>query len=119
MRFPVSRSLRPCLLPLLLVLSLLSLSGCKSLGWGDSDEKLAQGSPEQIYRDARKALSNGNYGAAVQRYELLEGRFPFSEQAKQGQLDLLYVYYKAHAAESAVDQADQFIRENPTHPRVD
>jgi outer membrane protein assembly factor BamD len=31
----------------------------------------------------------------------------------------MYVYYKNHATESAIDQADQFIRENPIHPRVD
>ena len=64
-------------------------------------------------------MRTGNYPSAIQRYELLEARYPFSEQAKQGQLDLMYAYYKNHAAESAVDQADQFIRENPAHPRVD
>jgi outer membrane protein assembly factor BamD len=31
----------------------------------------------------------------------------------------MYAYYKARQPESAIDQADQFIRENPTHPRVD
>jgi len=31
----------------------------------------------------------------------------------------MYAYYKNRESESAVDQADQFIRENPTHPRVD
>ena len=31
----------------------------------------------------------------------------------------MYAYYKNYDLESAVDQADQFIRENPTHPRVD
>jgi outer membrane assembly lipoprotein YfiO len=31
----------------------------------------------------------------------------------------MYAYYKNRAGDSAVDQADQFIRENPTHPRVD
>ena len=50
---------------------------------------------------------------------MLEARYPFSEQAKQGQLDLIYAYYKNRSADAAIDQADQFIRENPTHPRVD
>ena len=94
--------------------------GCSTFGWGDDEEQaFAKDSPEQVYRDARKDLQIGNYDNAVARYELLEARYPFSDQAKQGQLDLLYAYYKNRAGESAVDQAEQFIRENPTHPRVD
>jgi outer membrane protein assembly factor BamD len=103
-----------------LALIVASTSGCGTFGWGkDDEEKLAKDSPEQIYSNARKDLRNGNYPAAIQRFEMLEARYPFSDQAKQGQLDLMYAYYKARAGESAVDQADQFIRENPTHPRVD
>ena len=37
----------------------------------------------------------------------------------RARLDLIYAYYKSRESESAVDAADQFIRENPTHPRVD
>jgi len=98
--------------------AMLGLSGCKSFGWGDKGEG-PKGSPEQLYGEARKDLRSGNYQGAIQKYENLEARYPFSEQAKQGQLDLLYVYYKNHSLESAIDQADQFIRENPTHPRID
>jgi outer membrane protein assembly factor BamD len=95
-------------------------AGCGTFGWGEDDEEqFAKDSPDQVYSDARKDLRNGNYENAIARYELLEARYPFSDQAKQGQLDLLYAYYKNRAGESAVDQAEQFIRENPTHPRVD
>ena len=103
----------------LLAACLATTAGCGWFRRGNSDERLAKDSPEQLYNTARKDLHNGNYQNAIQRYEALEARYPFSDQAKQGQLDLLYAYYKNHATESAVDQADQFIRENPTHPRVD
>jgi outer membrane protein assembly factor BamD len=103
-----------------LIVAFAATAGCGTFGWGgDDEEEFARDSPEQIYRDARKDVRTGNYAAAIARYELLEARFPFSDQAKQGQLDLLYAYYKNRAGESAVDQAEQFIRENPTHPRVD
>ena len=46
-------------------------------------------------------------------------RYPFSQEARQARLDLIYAYYRAREQESAVDAADQFVRENPTHPRVD
>jgi outer membrane protein assembly factor BamD len=104
--------------PLLLLAALLSaatVSGCKSRG----DEFDMRGSPEHVHQEANRDLANGNYPAAIQKLELLEARFPFSDPARQGQIDLMYAYYRNREAESAIDQADQFIRENPTHPRVD
>lgn len=77
------------------------------------------GSAERLYEMAKKASDNGNYRDAITYYEQLEARFPFSNPARQGQLDLMYAYYKNREPESAIDQADQFIRENPAHPRVD
>ncbi|MEY2920653.1 MAG: hypothetical protein RL261_1958, partial [Pseudomonadota bacterium] len=105
----------------LLALALVASSGCSSLKFWDRDkgDKVIEGSPEQLYRDAISDIKASNYPGAIQRYEMLEARYPFSEQAKQGQLDLIYAYYKNRSAEAAIDQADQFIRENPTHPRVD
>jgi outer membrane protein assembly factor BamD len=112
--------LRRALASSALTLALVAIAGCGAFGWGKGDdERFAKDSPEQIYSEARKDVRNGNYPTAIARYELLEARYPFSDQAKQGQLDLMYAYYKNRAGESAVDQADQFIRENPTHPRVD
>jgi len=105
---------RPLLL-LAVILSAAVASGCKSRG-GEFDMR---GSPDRIYGEASRDLRGGNYAGAIQRLELLEARFPFTDQARQGQLDLMYAYYKNREVESAVDQADQFIRENPTHPRVD
>jgi len=112
---------RRLLAPALLALALLGTGGCSSLKFWDKDkgDKVIEGSPEQLYRDAIKNIKSDNYPGAIQRYEMLEARYPFSEQAKQGQLDLIYAYYKNRSADSAIDQSDQFIRENPTHPRVD
>ena len=112
----VARTTRQILPALALLLAGMTLSGCKS--WG-GDEKQVYGSPEQMYSDAADSLRAGNYEGAAQKLELLESRYPFSNPARQGQLDLMYAYYKNYDLESAVDQADQFIRENPTHPRVD
>jgi len=108
-----SKTLRVLAVPC--AFALVAMAGCRSRG-GEIDIK---GSPEFIYKEAKKDLDNSNWQAAVQKYELLEARFPFSDPARQGTLDLMYAYYRNHENESAVDQADQFIRENPTHPRVD
>ena len=105
----------------LLAAALVTTTGCSSLKFWDRNkgEEVIEGSPEQLYSQAIKDIRNNNYPSAIQQYEQLEARYPFSEQAKQGQLDLIYAYYKGRAAEQAIDQAEQFMRENPTHPRVD
>jgi outer membrane protein assembly factor BamD len=95
-------------------LAALAVSGCK--GGGDVAPVAA---PDKLYDMAAQDLKSNNYKGAIEKLESLESHYPFTNAAKQGQLDLLFAYYKNKESESAIDQADQFIRENPTHPRVD
>ncbi len=92
----------------------LAMSGCK--GGGDTGPVAA---PDKLYDMAAKDMRSNNFKGAIEKLESLESHYPFTNAAKQGQLDLMYAYYRNGEAESAIDQADQFIRENPTHPRVD
>jgi outer membrane protein assembly factor BamD len=75
--------------------------------------------PDKLYQRGHRAMMAGDFRGAVRYYEALEARFPFSAQSRQARLDIMYSYYKARETESAIDAADQFIREDPTHPRVD
>ena len=93
----------------------LLLSGCRSHR-GDED---AKSGPDTIYARAQKSMKNSSYGQAIKELESLQSRFPFSEPARQAQLDLIYAYYKNRETEPAIDAADTFIRENPTNPRSD
>jgi len=72
-----------------------------------------------LYEKAHENMTGSDFNSAIRFYEALEARFPFSNQAKQGQLDLIYCYYSSGQMESAIDSANQFERENPIHPRVD
>lgn len=89
------------------------LSGCASFF-----EK-APTNADELYDQAKRRMDSADYSLAVKSYEQLVTRFPFSNVSRQGQLDLMYVYYKNDSRENCIDLADQFIRENPTHPRVD
>ncbi len=100
--------------PALAAIVALALAGCA----GDNERELRSGA-EQVFEKARSAMESGNYRNAITYYEALEARYPFSNQAKQAQLDLIYCYYKNGEREGAIDAATQFERENPTHPRVD
>jgi outer membrane protein assembly factor BamD len=99
-------------------MALAMLSGC-SLFHRHREDKLAKMTPEALYKTANKQLTSYDFKRAIKTYETLTARFPFTDQARQGRLDLIFVYYKEGERESALDAAEQFVRENPTHPRVD
>lgn len=73
----------------------------------------------EAYSTAQRAVRVGNYRRGIQIFEALQARFPFSDLAKQVQLELMYAYYRNGSQEQAVDTADTFMRENPTHERLD
>jgi outer membrane protein assembly factor BamD len=98
-----------------LITVLLALSGCK----GSRERTLQRQGPEKLYQQARSQLRSYDFNNAIKTYEALTARFPFTNEARQSRLDLIYAYYKAGESESAIDAADTFVRENPTHPRVD
>jgi outer membrane protein assembly factor BamD len=95
-----------------LFLGTLTLAGC-------THRKLQRSGPQVEYQKAKHDLDTYNYNAAIKEYEQLAAVYPFTEQAHQAQLDLIYAYYRAGETDSAIDACKTFIRENPTHPRVD
>jgi len=105
--------LRGSLVALCAVLLAVSASGCRT---HREDKKVT---PEVLYKKAHKSLEAYDFNGAIKSYEQLTARFPFTDEARQARLDLIYAYYRAGEKESATDAADAFIRENPTHPRVD
>jgi len=99
---------------LVVACALLAIAGCAS-----KDRAAEDLLPDRIYERGHTLLMGGDYRGAVRYFEALEANYPFSEEARQARLDIIFAYYRAGQQESAIDAADQFIRENPTHPRVD
>ncbi len=115
------RSLRTAGSLALLIMSLipavlgLGLSGCKTRDGAEGPMT----DPAVVYQRAHKALLRGRLPLAIRIYEALMARYPFAAETRQSRLDVIYAYYRAGESESAIDAADTFIRENPTHPRID
>ena len=103
------------LLGAIFVVSLTLLSGCHSR----SAKNMKRQNAQQLYAGAHKAMINGDYEFALKQYEALTSRFPFTGESRQARLDLIYVYYRKADKDNAVDAVEQFIRENPSHPRID
>jgi outer membrane protein assembly factor BamD len=97
------------------IASLALLSACA----GNEEPYDAVQDLQEAYEQAQSSIQGGNYRRGIQILEAIQARYPFSDVARQIQLDLMYAYYKSGAPELAVEAADTFMRENPIHPRVD
>jgi outer membrane protein assembly factor BamD len=100
-------------------IALLAVLSAVLLGCGRQDNVVQDQGPDALYERGRQALEASNYIGAIQYYNALKARYPFSNVTRQAQLDLIYLYYKSQQPERAIDAAEEFERENPTHPRVD
>ena len=98
---------------LLLGLAAVALCGCAR------DNVVEDQGPELLYQRGYDAMEGSNFAGAIQYFNALEARYPFSPETRQAQLDLIYVYYRALQPEAAIDAAEEFERENPTHERLD
>jgi outer membrane protein assembly factor BamD len=101
------------------ILLLLTLAATALTACGRQDNTVQDAGPEALYERGRDAMDASNYAGAIQAFMALEARYPFSNVTRQAQLDLIYLYYKSQQPESAIDAAEEFERENPTHARVD
>jgi outer membrane protein assembly factor BamD len=102
---------------LLLILLVLTLSGCSLLPKEQDETK--GWSAQKFYSEASFAMSEGDYETAIKYFEGLEARYPFGRYAMQAQLDVAYAYYKDGQPESAIAAADRFIKLHPRNPYVD
>jgi outer membrane protein assembly factor BamD len=102
-------------LALLIFALAATLTGCKSRAAREE----AMTDPAVVYERAHRAMIQGDYPLAIRIYEALMARYPFAAETRQSRLDVIYAYYRAGESDSAIDAAETFIRENPTHPRID
>jgi len=98
-----------------LAASIALLAACA----GNDEQQTEIESLTEAYQQAQEYVERGNFSRAVQIFEAIQARYPFSDLSRQVQLELMYSYYKSGKREQAVEAADTFMRENPIHPRVD
>ncbi|MFK7885604.1 MAG: outer membrane protein assembly factor BamD [Gammaproteobacteria bacterium] len=108
--------LRTSALLVALVISLLAGCGGRETA---REQQLRRGSAVGLLAEAKRQMDLGAYSTAVEVFNALEIRHPFSEENREGQLGLMYAYKRDRQPEASLEAADKFIRENPRHPRVD
>lgn len=112
---------------LIAVLTATLIAGCASDGdiagpiqdvKQTSDRRLNKLSAEVLYLRARRALDTGAYSAALALFDRIDTRFPFSEVARQAQLERAYAHYRQFNEGAAVAATNRFINQYPRHENI-
>lgn len=83
------------------------------------ERRIAKLKEHELYQRARRALDTGAWDSALQLYNDIELRYPFSDTARQAQLEALFAHYRLFQEDLTVSLANQFINQYPRHPHVD
>ncbi len=108
--------MRPLRVPIAVCL-IAALSACASLETG-GEPSYAE-SAEKNLQLGVEALEAGNHPEAEKYFEHVRTRFPFLSAAKDAELFLADVQFARERYLEARDRYQNFVKVNPTHPRVD
>ena len=73
----------------------------------------------ELLDSAENALAKKDYSKSVKLFEALDAIYPFGSYAEQGQLDIIYAYYKQGDDISALVAADRYTRLYPRGNHAD
>lgn len=105
---------KPAKLLAILTLAYLSgLTGCSK------DTKPDLGSELEMYQRASNAMAIGDFKLAVKRLEDLGDNYPLGDYALQGELDLIYAYYRTKQPDAVIRAANDFQTREPTSDYLD
>jgi outer membrane protein assembly factor BamD len=99
--------------------AMAALSGCSHKPIVEDYSAYQGQTATQIFNQGQKDLARGKYHAASKDFEALDTLYPFGLHARQGQLDLIYAYYKNGKMALAQAAADRYIRLYPQGPATD
>lgn len=103
---------------LLTLLFCLFLFACASTS-SDPADLFPHKNATQLYVEGQNLMLKGDYDEAVQHFEAFQARYPFTANAEQVSLDLIYAYYQQEDIASALAAADRFIHLYPRAKHVD
>lgn len=83
-----------------------------------SDEKAAD-TPEEAYKIAQEFDQDDRYTVAIQRYNDVKNKFPYSSYATMAELAIADVHYRSQAYPEAQVSYQNFRELHPKHPRID
>lgn len=113
---PCRNRLAPRALLCLLLIAVLAGSGCARVKGMFKDKDANEGQPvEQLYQDAHKMMTRGNWSGAEVIFKRLVAQYPYGPYTEQALIETAYSQYKSGKHDDAISSIDRFIRTYPTH----
>ena len=96
---------------------LFLLSGCSGLGrlFGGEEEEKA---PAELMTEGMENLDRGYYTAAVEAFEKIKDRYPYSQYAVLAELRMADALYKTKEFDSAYKAYDEFEKLHPKYREI-
>jgi outer membrane protein assembly factor BamD len=74
--------------------------------------------PTELMQEGTKNLEKGHYSAAIEAFEKLKDRYPYSKFAIEAELNLADSLYNSKRYEEAYDTYNDFERLHPKNPKI-
>ncbi len=98
------------------LLALLASTGCHTTSPEEAYDKL---DAARIFTQGQQHLKTQRYGLAIEDFDALEARYPYSGYTEKSQLAMIYAHYQTDEPAAALAAAERFIQIHPRHPDVD
>jgi outer membrane protein assembly factor BamD len=90
------------------------------VGCSDSNQDPYAGwKADTIYQEGHRLLVKEDYSSAIKALESLQAQYPFESYTEQGDLELIYAYYRNDKPEFATTTAERYIRIYPNSRHLD
>ena len=101
---------------LLLLVVVLTASGCARIKGMFKDEDENEGVPvEELYDKGHALMRNGNWNGATVVFKRLVAQYPYGPYTEQAMMETAYAQFKMGDNEESVSSIDRFLRTYPTH----
>ncbi|MGB9599650.1 MAG: outer membrane protein assembly factor BamD [Myxococcota bacterium] len=98
-----------------LIIFIFLFFGCATTGGVKSEQESAK----EEFEEGLKSLKGGYYQEAVDRFNQVKAKYPFSRYATESELKIGDAYFEDEKYIDAADAYQEFIKLHPTHPMVD
>jgi outer membrane protein assembly factor BamD len=97
-------------------LAVLLLGGCAAVEWflGEEEEKY----PQELMMEGIEKLENGSYQAAVEAFQQIKDRYPYSKYAVLAELKMADALYLTKELDLAYEAYDEFEKLHPKNKEI-
>lgn len=99
-------------------LVVMLLGGCSSIGRFIYGEGSGDEGPSELMNQGMERMDSGSFKGAVEAYQMLKDRYPYSEYALSAELKLADALYLQEKYEEAYDAYDEFEKLHPKNNEI-